>query len=49
MKPFANTGILTSEQQHFNYRLSRAMIVVENAFGRLKQGGDVFRRGMTCP
>ena len=36
MKPFANTGILTREQQHFNYRLSRARMVVENTFGRLK-------------
>ena len=36
MKPFANVGNLTPMQQHFNYRLSRACIVVENAFGWLK-------------
>ena len=36
MKPFADTGQLTREQVRFNYRLSRARNVVENAFGHLK-------------
>ena len=36
MKPFANSGTLTHDQQHFNYRLSHAQIVVENVFGCLK-------------
>ena len=36
MKPFPQSGILTSEIKHYNYRMSRARIVVENAYGRLK-------------
>ncbi len=36
MKPYTFSGNLTPEQKHFNYRLSRARIVTENAFGRLK-------------
>ena len=36
MKPFSGVSSLTPQQKHFNYRLSRARIVVENAFGRLK-------------
>ena len=36
MKPFVDHGGLTGQQKAFNYSLSRARIVVENAFGRLK-------------
>ena len=35
MKPFSETG-LSGTQRTFNYRLSRARVAVENAFGRLK-------------
>ena len=36
MKPFADNGGLTPDARTFNYWLSRARIVIENAFGRLK-------------
>ena len=35
MKPFPDCGRLTQER-NFNYRLSKARVVVENAYGRLK-------------
>lgn len=36
LKPFPDNEHLTDERKNFNYRLSRARIVVENTFGRLK-------------
>ena len=36
VKPFQFSSSLTPQQKTFNYRLSRARVVVEIAFGRLK-------------
>ena len=36
MKPFPDNGRLSDGQKTFNYRQSRARMVIENAFGRLK-------------
>jgi len=36
MKPYIDNGHLSNEQQTFNYLLSRARVVVEDAYGRLK-------------
>ena len=36
MKAFPDNGSLTAQQKTYNYRLSRARVVVEHAYGRLK-------------
>ena len=36
MKPFPHNSNLSREQRRYNYHISRARIVVENCFGRLK-------------
>jgi len=36
MKPYPNLASVNRQQRHFNYRHSRARMVVEGAFGRLK-------------
>ena len=36
MKAFPNNGHLTDQQKNFNYRLSKARVVVEHSYGRLK-------------
>ena len=35
MKPYTN-AVLTKEQRYFNYRLSRARMIIEGAYGQLK-------------
>ena len=36
MKAYPNNGRLTPEQKRYNYRLSKARVVVEHCYGRLK-------------
>ena len=36
MKPFSQSAAATPQQRTYNYRISRARIVVKNAYGRLK-------------
>ena len=47
MKPFSN-AVLSIDQKYFNYRLSRARMVTEGAFGRLKECWRVLQRKCEC-
>ncbi|XP_013855025.1 putative nuclease HARBI1 [Austrofundulus limnaeus] len=46
MRPFPGRGELTREQRVFNYRLSRARLVVEDAFGIWSGQWRMFRRDL---
>ena len=47
MKPYT-CAILTSEERYFNYRLSRARMVTECAYGQLKGRFRVLYRKSEC-
>lgn len=48
MKPFPRRGPVGSLSQIFNYRLSSARCIVENAFGRLKAHFRILHKGLEC-
>ena len=47
MKPYSN-AVLSAGQHYFNYRLSRARMVSERAFGQLKNRWRVLYRKSSC-
>ena len=47
MKPYTNV-VLTEKQKYFNYRLSRARMVNEGAYGQLKERLRVLFRRNDC-
>ena len=48
MKPYPETTTTTDEQKHFTYRQSRAGMVIENSFGRLKGRWRCLLKRMDC-
>ena len=55
LKAYIDNGSLTAQQKLFNYRLSKARVVVEHAYGRLKgrwrcllKRNDVMIRDLPC-
>ncbi|KAL1417811.1 hypothetical protein MTO96_006068 [Rhipicephalus appendiculatus] len=48
LKPFSHRAQLSNEQRLFNYNLSKARRIVENAFGRLKARFRFIMKRMEC-
>lgn len=48
MKPYPDNAFTTDAQKLFNYRQSRARMVVENAFGRLKMRWRCLSKRLDC-
>ncbi|KAH7967949.1 uncharacterized protein LOC119381906 [Rhipicephalus sanguineus] len=48
IKPFSHRAQLSNEQRLFNYNLSKARRIVENAFGRLKARFRFIMKRMEC-
>lgn len=48
MKPYPHFGVAGSDAQAFNFHLSSARRVVENAFGRLKARFRILLKGLEC-